>query len=196
MLDSMETGTHRIREIVRSLRTFANLDEAQIKSIELHQALDSALLMLQNRLEATPHRPAIALVREYAQLPPVECYPQNLNQVFLDILDNAVDAIDELARERPFEPKISICTQLEGEDWVSISIRNNGSPIPSSIRSKLFDPFFTTKAVGKGAGLGLATSYQVIVRQHGGRIDCYSEVGKETEFAISIPIAIANRTGA
>ncbi|MDY6785310.1 MAG: ATP-binding protein [Cyanobacteriota bacterium] len=193
LLNSMANGTHRVRDIVRSLRTFANLDEAQIKSIDVHKALDSALLMVQNRLAATHYRDAIALIKEYGQLPRVECYPKNLNQVFLEILDNAVDALNELAQKQPSTaPTLSIGTQCQG-DWVSIRIRNNGVSISPSIRSQLFDPFFTTKPVGKGVGLGLTTSYQIVVRQHGGHIECDSEVGGETEFKISIPIAIADR---
>lgn len=194
LLDSMRRGSYRIQNIVRSLRTFANLDEAYFKAVDLHQALDSTLLILQNRLEATDRRPAIAIVREYDRLPLVECYPQNLNQVFLDILDNAVDAIDELAEQCSFQGQILLRTQLNGDNQVEIRIGNNGASIPESVRSKLFDPFFTTKAVGKGTGLGLTTSYQVIVRQHSGRIECYGGEGKETEFAISLPIAIARRT--
>ncbi|MDY6785311.1 MAG: ATP-binding protein [Cyanobacteriota bacterium] len=194
LLKSMATGTRRIRNIVQSLRTFANLDEARVKSVNLHHSLDSVLLMLQNRLEATSHRGAIAIAKEYSQLPLVECYPQNLNQVFLDILDNAVDAIDERAEQQPIEPLISISTRLNGDNEVELRIRNNGAFIPCSIHSKLFDPFFTTKSVGKGVGLGLTTSYQVVVRQHGGRIECNCGEGKDTEFVLSLPIAIAPRT--
>jgi two-component system NtrC family sensor kinase len=193
LLDSMKRGTDRIQNIVRALRTFANLDEAHLKSVDLHQALDSTLLILQNRLEATDRRPAIALIKNYSALPLVECYPQNLNQVFLDLLENAVDAIDECAEQGSIEPVISLHTQLNKDNWVEIRIRNNGVPIPNALRSKLFDPFFTTKPVGKGTGLGLTTSYQVIVRQHGGRIECIGGEGKETEFAISLPIASARR---
>lgn len=184
ILKSMKIGTERIREIVLSLRNFSRLDEAEFKAANINQGIDSTLMILQNRLNKKPDTPAIEIIKEYAHLPLVQCYPGQLNQVFMNILDNAIDVLDELPDRR----KIQIKTEVINSDWVAIRIANNGPEIPKEIRTKIFDPFFTTKPVGKGTGLGLSTSYQIIVDQHNGKLDCDSIPGKGTEFVIEIPV--------
>ncbi|MBE9041245.1 ammonium transporter [Oscillatoriales cyanobacterium LEGE 11467] len=189
LLQSMKVGTDRICEIVRSLRTFSRLDEAQVKDIDLHESLDSTLTLLRHRLKATPHRSQIEIVREYGSLPRVDCYPGPLNQVFMNLLANAIDALEETTGKRnDLEPKIWIRTEVTNKNWVQIAIADNGSGIPEKVRTKLFDPFFTTKPIGKGTGLGLSISYQIIVDRHRGKLQCESVPGEATTFTIEIPI--------
>lgn len=196
LLDSMQVGADRIREIVKSLRSFSRLDEAEMKSVDIHEGLDSTLMILQNRLKAKGNQPDIVLIKNYGSLPQVECYAGQLNQVFMNILSNAIDAL-ETSWEGAIgtSPEIQIQTLVEkpqfakGEHpWIKISIRDNGAGINPELIHRLFDPFFTTKPVGKGTGLGLAISHSIVVEKHNGRINCYSEPGKGTEFLISIPI--------
>ncbi len=196
LLDSMQVGADRIREIVKSLRSFSRLDEAEMKSVDIHEGLDSTLMILQNRLKAKGNQPDIVLTKNYGLLPQVECYAGQLNQVFMNILSNAIDAL-ETSWEGAVgtSPEIQIETLVakpqftKGNDpWVQISIRDNGTGISPELIHRLFDPFFTTKPVGKGTGLGLAISHSIVVEKHNGRINCYSEPGKGTEFVISIPI--------
>jgi two-component system, NtrC family, sensor kinase len=193
-LKSMQVGTERICEIVKSLRTFSRLDEADLKQVDLHEGLDSTLMILDNRIKATAHRATIEIVKEYAQLPPVECYSGQLNQVFMNLLVNAIDAIDESFKSPylasiPNPGKLRIQTELVGSDWAEIRISNTGVWIPDTVRSKLFDPFFTTKPVGKGTGLGLSVSYKIVVDRHRGKISCISPNSQgETEFTIAIPL--------
>ncbi|MDJ0616042.1 MAG: PAS domain S-box protein [Calothrix sp. MO_192.B10] len=194
LLNSMGMGTQRIREIVLSLRNFSRLDEAEFKQVDIHEGIDSTLMILQNRLKATPERPGITIVKEYASLPPIECYPGQLNQVFMNILANAIDALEEYNQQRTYDEiaanpsSIRILTEKNTKNKVTISISDNGTGIPPEVQKKLFDPFFTTKDVGKGTGLGLSISYQIIVEKHGGKLSCQSTLGKGTEFAIQIPI--------
>ena len=198
LLKSMEVGTERIREIVLSLRNFSRLDEAEYKKVDLHEGLDSTLMILQNRLKSKPNRPAIKVIKEYEKLPLVNCYAGQLNQVFMNILSNGIDALEENFEKSlssdatqltsDFEPSIKIRTELLEEDWVAIHIADNGGGIEEEALSKLFDPFFTTKPVGKGTGLGLSISYQIVVEKHGGKIECYSQLNEGTEFVIKLPI--------
>ena len=194
LLSSMRVGTKRIREIVLSLRNFSRLDEAEFKRVDIHEGLDSTLMILHNRLKATPERPEIAIVKEYASLPPIECYPGQLNQVFMNILANAIDALEEYNQKRTNNEIIAnpncirIYTYKITDNLVIINISDNGAGIPPEVQKKLFDPFFTTKDVGKGTGLGLSISYQIVVEKHGGKLSCQSTLGKGTEFAIEIPI--------
>lgn len=196
LLDSMQVGADRIREIVKSLRSFSRLDEAEMKSVDIHEGLDSTLMILQNRLKAKGSQPDIVLIKNYGLLPQVECYAGQLNQVFMNILSNAIDALEtNWEGAAGTSPEIQIQTLVDkpqfakGNDpWVQISIRDNGAGISPELIHRLFDPFFTTKPVGKGTGLGLAISHSIIVEKHNGRINCYSEPGKGTEFLISIPI--------
>ena len=198
LLKSMEVGTERIREIVLSLRNFSRLDEADYKEVDLHEGLDSTLMILQNRLKSKRNRPAIKVVKEYEKLPLVNCYAGQLNQVFMNIFSNGIDALEESFEKNlssysgqstpDFELSITIRTELLEENWVAIRIIDNGGGIEEEVLSKLFDPFFTTKPVGKGTGLGLSISYQIVVEKHGGKIECYSQINEGTEFLIKLPI--------
>ncbi|MBE9201992.1 MULTISPECIES: PAS domain S-box protein [unclassified Nodularia (in: cyanobacteria)] len=186
LLNSMQVGTERIREIVLSLRNFSRLDEAEFKQVDIHDGLDSTLMILQNRLKAQPDHPGILVIKEYGKIPAVQCYPGQLNQVFMNILSNAIDALEEnfVGEQR----QIHISTELLHNNLVTICIADNGLGIPQKILSKLFDPFFTTKDVGKGTGLGLSISYQIIVDKHRGNLSCHSIPGEGAKFIIEIPI--------
>ena len=205
LLDSMQVGADRIREIVKSLRSFSRLDEAEMKSVDIHEGLDSTLMILQNRLKAKGNQPDIVVVKNYGHLPQVECYAGQLNQVFMNILGNAIDALEtSWEGANGTSPQIQIqtlVTKLEEKTqslqrdntWIQISIRDNGAGIKPELINRLFDPFFTTKPVGKGTGLGLAISHSIVVEKHDGKLNCFSEPGKGTEFLISIPIRQENR---
>jgi two-component system, NtrC family, sensor kinase len=185
LLKSMKVGTDRIREIVLSLRTFSRLDESDFKEADVGEGIDSTLMILQNRLKAQPDRPKIAVIKHYDRLPTIECYPSQLNQVFMNLLNNAIDALEEFKIE---QPQIHIQIEPVEDNWLTIRIGDNGPGINDTVRSKLFDPFFTTKPIGKGTGLGLSISYQIIVDHHGGQLTCQSTSGVGTEFAIKIPV--------
>jgi two-component system, NtrC family, sensor kinase len=194
ILQSMKVGSDRIRDIVVSLRNFSRLDQAEFKPVDLHQGIDNTLMILQHRLKAKAERPAIEIVREYGELPLVECYAGQLNQVFMNLLSNAIDALEESNGGRSFREiadkpnRIWIRTTKTDQDWVQIAIADNGVGIPEESRSRLFEPFFTTKPVGKGTGLGLSISYQVVIEKHGGKLWCDSTLGEGTNFVIEIPI--------
>ena len=194
VLNSMEVGSERISEIVKSLRIFSRLDEAECKEIDIHEGIDSTLMILRNRLRGRANHTEIQVIREYGVLPTVECYAGQLNQVFMNILSNAIDALDDFNEKRTqaetqLNPSyIWIRTEVCDENWVSIRISDNGPGIAPDICSKLFDPFFTTKPVGRGTGLGLSISHQVVVNRHCGRLYCQSEVGQGAEFVIEIPL--------
>ncbi|MGB7249548.1 MAG: ATP-binding protein [Phormidesmis sp.] len=183
MLASMQAGTKRIREIVKSLRLFSRLDEADIKAVNVHAGIDSALMILRSQLEADVDRPAIQVHKLYGDLPLIECYAAQLNQVFVNVLANAVDALSHQAQS----PQITIRTKIT-EGFAVIEISDNGIGIPEHISSKIFDPFFTTKPVGKGTGLGLSICYKIIVETHQGRLECMSEEGQSTEVIIKLPL--------
>lgn len=186
VLESMRGGSNRVRDIVRSLRNFSRLDEVDFKKACIHEGLDSTLTILQSQLKAQPNCPAIAVEQRYGDLSPVKCLPGPLNQVFMNILSNAIDSL----REQPdlANPRIIIQTEIKDADWVTISIRDNGGGISAEIKSKLFDPFFTTKEVGKGTGLGLAISKNIVEEKHGGSLLCHSRPGHGTEFVIELPL--------
>lgn len=195
LLESMQVGAQRIREIVLSLRNFARKDEAMIKAVDIHDGLNSTLVILGHRLRAQPHRPAMEVFKDYSPLPVINCFAGEVNQVFMNVLTNAIDALEEeiaqssLAEETcQASPYIRIQTEALSSDWVVIRITDNGPGIPKEIRNKLFDPFFTTKTVGKGTGLGLSISYQIIVKKHSGKIECHSEPGQGSEFVIQLPV--------
>ena len=189
LLNSMKIGAERIRDIVQSLRNFSRLDESETKAVDLHEGLEGTLLILQNRLKATSDHSKINVIKEYGDLPQVECYPSQLNQVFMNIINNAIDALEESETQ---SATIKISTQLLDEDWVSIQIVDNGPGIPEDIKTKLFDPFFTTKPVGKGTGLGLSISYKIITDRHHGKLECRSIPQQGTEFIIQIPVLMAD----
>ena len=190
LLESMQSGADRIRTIVLGLRLFSRLDEADIKAVNLHEGLDSTLMLLQHRLESEDNRPNIQILKDYGDLPRVTCHARRLNQVFLNLLNNAIDAIEQKMKETPAlsHPQIQIRTQAIGENRVAIAIVDNGKGIPEEERSRLFDPFHTTKPVGKGVGLGLSSSYQVIVEQHHGKLTYNSSPETGSEFVFEIPI--------
>jgi signal transduction histidine kinase/NO-binding membrane sensor protein with MHYT domain len=194
ILNSMGVGTQRIRQIVLSLRNFSRLDEADFKAVDIHEGLESTLLILQHRFKARPQRPEITVVQHYGDLPLVECYPGQLNQVFMNILANAADALDSCQDaadgpgNRTKADQITLTTHRVDDRWVEIIIADNGPGIPKSLLTKVFDPFFTTKPMGKGTGMGLSISYQIIAEKHGGKLLCASSPGQGTTFTIRIPI--------
>ena len=193
ILNSMRSGSRRISHIVLSLRNFSRLDEAEKKEVNIHEGLDSTLLILQHRLNSSVPQLAIEVVKNYGDLPLVECYPGQLNQVFMNILSNAIDALQIYTRPKSKAKNIiTITTKCLNNNYVTIRIADNGCGIPSEIQSKIFDPFFTTKPVGSGTGLGLSISYKIIIEQHGGQIFCTSQLGEGTEFCIEIPLSVTS----
>ncbi len=216
LLNSMKIGTDRIRQIVLSLRNFSRLDEAEKKPVDIHDGLENTLMILQHRLKSQPGLGEINIHKTYANLPLVDCYAGQLNQVFMNILSNAIDALEEKAEQlysltgnednpqlkpptsgdRAFQPTITIHTEQVDSHWIAIRITDNGLGIPERVKQRLYDPFFTTKPVGKGTGLGLSISYQIVVEQHGGQLKCQSRPNQGTEFTIEIPIHTTAPTSA
>jgi len=197
ILGSMRGGAERITEIVRSLRDFSHLGGATLKRVNVHDGLESTLTILGNKLKEKGDRPAIQVIRDYGELPKVECYPSQLNQVFMNLVSNAIDAVDEkwaLERDRqdprgkPFMPQIILRTEEVEDNRVHLHITDNGIGIPDHVKRRMLDPFFTTKPVGKGTGLGMSISYQIIVERHRGNLTCISTPGQCTRFLIDIPI--------
>ncbi|MFB2922371.1 response regulator [Aerosakkonema funiforme] len=186
LLNSMRIGTDRIQEIVMSLRNFSRHDEAEFKRVDIHQGIDNTLMLLQNRLKATLEHPEIVLIKDYGQLPLIECYSGQLNQVFMNLLNNAIDSVSSQFIGNT--PQIKINTQVLNSHRILIKISDNGWGIPEELQSKLFDPFFTTKQVGQGTGLGLFICHQIVVNKHGGNLYCHSALGKGAEFTVEIPI--------
>lgn len=195
IVNSMQVGAERLSEIVLSLRNFSRLDEAGKKSVDIHQGLDSTLLILQNRFKNNVDHPGIKVVKNYGNLPLVDCYAGQLNQVFMNIISNAIDALDDYNCERPIAEihanpnTITITTEVIRTKCV-IRITDNGFGITEAVKERLFDPFLTTKPVGKGTGLGLSISYQIVVEKHRGTLTCLSEPGQGTEFWIEIPLSM------
>lgn len=198
LLISMQNGARRIRDIVASLRNFSRLDESEIKEVDVHEGIESTLLILQHRFQGGQQNNAelehldIEVVKNYGILPPVVCYVNQLNQVFLNILNNAIDAlkqVDYSAKNSEYIPTITITTKIIDKQRIEITIADNGTGIEPELASKIFDPFFTTKPVGSGTGLGLYVSYQIIVERHGGELTCVSNPGVGTEFMITMAIA-------
>ena len=215
LLNSMNIGASRIRQIVLSLKNFSRLDEAERKPVNIHEGLENTLLILQHRLK--PEAANIQLIKEYGDLPLVECYPGQLNQVFMNLLNNAIDSLEKSEQKsswnglrlthKEVEKKARIIkistavvdnhvTGLSAEynqnfKGVVIRIADNGCGIPNEVKQHIFDPFFTTKPVGEGTGLGLSISYQIVVEKHGGQLYCTSEPGKGTEFVVKIPLNLS-----
>jgi signal transduction histidine kinase len=195
LLKSMKIGSDRIDQIVLNLRNFSRLDQADMKYVDLHEGIESTLVILQHRLKENSQHPEIIILREYSRLPLVECNPGLLNQVFMNLLSNAIDELishfEELTNTQnkdPFIPEILIKTEVVNSQFAQISISDNGSGMIEQVRSQIFNPFFTTKPIGKGTGLGLSISYKIIVERHQGKISCASELGKGTTFSMEIPI--------
>jgi len=218
VLNSMQQGAERVRDIVLSLRNFCRLDEAQMKQVNIHDGINNTIMLLQSQLKGKPGQEAIEIHKEYSDLPLVQCYPGQLNQVFMNILLNAIYALVESNQQENVDikshkksqageqkqsctktqsslsdstrlvPTIRIRTELIEKKKVIIRIYDNGPGMTEDVRKRLFDPFFTTKPVGQGTGLGLSISYEIVVNQHGGALKCFSEPGKGAEFAIEIPL--------
>jgi len=218
LIRSMKIGVERIRQIVLSLRNFSRIDEAEVKTVDIHEGIDSTLLILQGRLKANSKANKVEVIKEYGDLPLIECYPSQLNQVFMNLIANAIDALEESGKfsnhgskhhteleqklqhilqrnhslnrlwQNQDKPCVWISTEQKGSDWVKIRIADNGIGIPESLKQRLFDPFFTTKAVGKGTGLGLSISYQIVADRHKGSLTCQSAPGLGTEFVVTIPL--------
>ncbi len=189
LLNSMKVGAERIQKIVASLRTFSRMDEAEMKAVDIHEGINSTLMILQNRLKARHDRPDINIIKQYGKLPLVECYAGQLNQVFMNVLSNGIDALEEAClTHRITDPAITISTELLPSKEVRITIADNGLGMPEKVRQRLFDPFFTTKPVGKGTGMGLSISYQIVTEKHGGSLTCHSQPGQGAEFTIQIPL--------
>ncbi|HEY9852932.1 MAG TPA: ATP-binding protein [Leptolyngbyaceae cyanobacterium] len=188
LLSSMKVGVDRIQEIVLSLRNFSRLDEAEMKSVNIHEGIDSTLLILQHRIKAKPNRPAIQIIKKYGDLPLVECLAGQMNQVFMNLLANAIDVLEEAEEKSRIQtPTILIRTEKINSTQIAITITDNGPGMTEQVCQKLFDPFFTTKPVGKGTGLGLSISYQIVVEKHGGQLKCVSAPGQGAEFTIVLP---------
>ncbi|MEH1821836.1 MAG: ATP-binding protein [Nostoc sp.] len=196
LLTSMTVGAERITEIVLSLRNFSRLDEAEMKAVNIHEGIDNTLMILEHRLKPKSNHLTIEVIKEYGDLPLVECYAGQLNQVFMNLLANAIDALQESVENSEWgvEEKalstlqIRIQTKLTSENQVVICIADNGIGIPEKVQKHLFEPFFTTKPIGKGTGLGLSISYQIITQKHQGKLECISAPGQGTEFVIVIPL--------
>jgi signal transduction histidine kinase len=208
MMDSMENGARRISEIVRSLRTFSRLDEADVKQIDLHEGIDSTLTILNTRFRMFPNVQPLKLIKDYGELPLVECHGTQINQVVMNLIVNAIDALEDAVRDGKWEhlgseppgedavelePCLTIRTRDRGDGWVAIEIADNGLGIPESARAKLFDPFFTTKAIGRGTGLGLSICYKIITDTHHGQLEYETEIGRGTAFKILLPVMLLAR---
>ncbi|HLO84657.1 MAG TPA: PAS domain S-box protein [Nostocaceae cyanobacterium] len=194
LLSSMNIGTNRIREIVLSLRNFSRLDEADKKLVNVHEGIENTLMILHHRWKSSGIGLGISINKNYGDLPLIDCYPGPLNQVFMNILTNAIDALEEAIPRKQncqnYQPEISITTNILDSNYISIRIADNGNGMTEEVKNKLFDPFFTTKPVGKGTGLGLSISYQIIVDKHTGELKCFSTPGQGTEFLIQIPVKL------
>ncbi len=193
-ISSMQIGTDRIRSIVLSLRNFSRLDEAENKPVNIHEGIDNTLLILQHRIKASANLTSVEIIKNYGDLPRIECFAGQMNQVFMNILSNAIDALEEsrivmkIQNSLP-QPTIWISTQIStDQSHLLIRFADNGMGMKKEVQKRIFDPFFTTKSVGKGTGLGLAISYQIVVEKHGGSMECISEIRKGTEFLIEIPL--------
>ncbi|AFY39446.1 response regulator receiver sensor signal transduction histidine kinase [[Leptolyngbya] sp. PCC 7376] len=195
LLESMNVGAERIREIVNSLRVFSRHSEGEIKPADIHEGLDSTLMILQSRLRPQSSYGAVTVEKNYGDLPKIECYSGQLNQVFMNILTNAIDALEPLRIKGETEtfyshrtPTIQIQTKSLPDNVIGIYISDNGPGVPKEVKTRLFDPFFTTKDIGKGTGLGLSISYKIVVERHGGDLRCISVSGQGAMFAIEIPV--------
>lgn len=186
VLASMEVGAERVRQIVLSLRNFSRSDQILLQAVDLHEGIDSTLLILQNRLKGRCGRPEIEVVKDYGNLPTFECYPGQLNQVFMNLLSNAIDAMEDVPDHIG---RITIRTSVNADySGIIIQIADNGAGMPPEVKAQLFTPFFTTKPPGKGTGLGLSISRQIVVETHHGTLKCESELGQGTQFLIEIPL--------
>ncbi|MBD2164966.1 GAF domain-containing sensor histidine kinase [Calothrix membranacea FACHB-236] len=196
MLSSMIVGVGRMRQLSLTLRNFSRLDQVEMKPVDIHEGIDSTLLILQGRFKPREKNLGIEIIKEYGDIPLVEGYANQLNQVFMNLIANAIDALEEsmiscpwpaMAAKTPENYQIRISTEIVNSNWLKIQIADNGPGIPENIQERLFEPFFTTKPIGKGTGLGLSISYQII-EKHGGFLRCLSQMGEGTTFSIEIPV--------
>lgn len=196
IITSMKYGATRIRDIVKSLRTFSRLDESSLKDVELHENLDSTLVLLRNRLHQDNSPQKIQVIKHYGNLPKVSCYSGLLNQVFMNLLMNAIDAIEVKRKNldsdqlEQYQGQVTLTTRLASANTITITIADNGCGMSASTQEKIFNPFFTTKPVGTGTGMGLPTSYQIITQSHQGKLKCQSTLGEGTQFIIELPLNI------
>ncbi|MEG4841177.1 MULTISPECIES: ATP-binding protein [unclassified Microcoleus] len=189
VMSSMQMGSNRIREIVKSMGNFSRTDNSNMTMCDLHDSIDSTVLILRNRLNSQIDRRDIQVIKKYGKLPPVECYSGQLNQVFMNLITNAIDALDEAAQNQPNAAlKIFISTELAGPDRVRVRIADTGPGMTPQIKERMFEQFFTTKEIGKGTGLGLSIVYKILVENHRGSLRCESEPCKGTEFIMELPI--------
>jgi signal transduction histidine kinase len=183
-LSSMKMGADRIREIVVSMRNFSRSDDGKMKSADIHEGIDSTLVILNHRLKQ-----GIQVIKQYGKLPAVKCSPAQINQVFMNMIGNAIDALEEVKKgDKGYSPTIWISTEVTADNTITVKIRDNGPGIAAGCAQQIFDPFFTTKSIGKGTGLGLAISYQIVAK-HQGKIEVNSQIGQGTEFVITLPVA-------
>ncbi|NEQ97375.1 MAG: response regulator [Cyanothece sp. SIO2G6] len=193
VLHSMYLGTERIQSLVLSLRSFSRLDQDGRTAADIHEGLDNTLLILRHRIQASSYESNLQVVKDYGDLPLIHCYPSQLNQVFMNVLSNSLDALEEFAASESRSPRANwtptvwIKTAIQTGDRIQITIADNGSGVPETIKPKIFDAFFTTKPIGKGTGLGLSICHQIIVEKHGGQLHCRSTDGERTEFVIELP---------
>ncbi len=197
LIASMQEGVNRIYDVSVSLRTFSRADTQKAITCNIHEVIDSTILILKHRLKASNSRPAIEIVKKYGDLPPVQCFPGQLSQVFMNLIANAIDALEDSNMGRSMEeikanPNfITIITKpSEDQDNIVIQIKDNGPGMTPEVKQKIFDHLFTTKPVGKGTGLGLAICYQIVTEKHSGIIECISYPGEGTEFIIQIPVKV------
>ncbi|MEG3974410.1 ATP-binding protein [Microcoleus sp. herbarium8] len=189
VMSSMQIGAERIREIVKSMGSFSRTDNSKMTQCDLHDSIDSTILILRNRLNAKTDRPDIQIIKNYERIPGVECYAGQINQVFMNLISNAIDALEETAQNQPnAQLKIYIRTEVAGSDRVRVRIADTGGGMTAEVKERMFEQFFTTKAIGKGTGLGLSIVYKILVENHRGTLRCESEPGKGTEFIIELPV--------
>jgi PAS domain S-box-containing protein len=189
LLQSIRTGADRIRLIVQALKNFSRLDEVEEKEVDIHEGIESTLLLLSHRLDTTANRPKVKVIKDLGSLPKVHCYPGLLNQALMNLMGNAIDALDASTTNGK-QPKLELRTKLVDPNQIMIWISDNGSGMPTEVQDRIFDPFFTAKGVGEGTGMGLAISYQIIVEKHAGQLECISVLGKGTEFVIILPVSL------
>jgi signal transduction histidine kinase len=195
LLQSMQVGADRIRSIVLSLRNFSRMDEAELKYVNVHEGIDSTLMILHNRIKTKPERSGVEIHKEYGEIPQVECYAGQLNQVFMNLITNALDAVEERNKQLTSEEVkanpgyVTVRSwHCEERDRVFVEVIDNGMGISEEIRQKIFEPFYTTKPVGKGTGMGLAICYSIVVEKHGGHLNCHSLPGEGSTFLVEIPV--------
>ena len=193
IISSMKLGTDRIKDIMLSLRNYSRTSSDEKKAVNLHEGIDTTLMILSHRLKAKPKCPAIEIVKNYGDLPLVECYYGQINQVFMNLLSNAIDSLEEFSKGKSYEeitqnPNTITITTAADNEWATIIITDNGTGMPTQIKEKLFDAFFTTKVEGKGTGLGLSISEQIVTEKHGGTLECISSPGNGAKFIIRIPV--------